>query len=251
MDKLALIAPENMGSQKYYGYHRDIIYDIVFGGGIALDQMFDLLNDSQLTLAQAEEFFKEHYKDNDKIVLNGSDIYVLNRYINDYIRVPLLYDKKSIQPVNNVVTDYLVDFLVEVKGWAKVQDRIYTAEPESYCRFFDYASKGYYIQLKPYALKYDFTLDEFITIDNNRRVYRYSEDKEICDRMAMSLSSARTELFRDMIIRDTERKTIKNDEKAKTNNQQILIDSNLIEEEACAEGAKNAISAKVSKTPEQ
>ena len=206
MKKLSLIAPEERGSKEYFGYHREAVLDAVFGGGVCIKETFDLLNNPNLTLDEAKAFFAEHYEGNEKMMVDGRDLYILNRYINDYVGVPLFYNEKSPMPVNNTVGDYIVDFLVDVKGWAKVQDRIYTADPESYRRFFEYATKGYYINLKNYALKYDFLSEKFVTIDNARRAYMYTEDRELCEKVAHSLSTARVTIFRDAVLSDTERK---------------------------------------------
>lgn len=206
LKKLSLIAPEECGSKEYFGYHREAVYDVVFGGGVAVKEMFDVLNDPNLTLEQAKAFYQATYAGNDKMLLDGRDIFILNRYINEYVQVPLFYDDKAPNPVNNRVGDYLVDFLVDVKGWAKVQDRIYTADPESYRRFFDLACKGYYINLSNHALKYDFLASKFVAIDNSKREYLYYDDKQLCDEMASKLASARVEIFREAVLSDTERK---------------------------------------------
>ena len=202
MKKLSLIAPEERDSKKYFGYHREAVLDAVFGGGVCIKETFDLLNNPNLTLDEAKTFFAEHYKGNEKMMVDGRDLYILNWYINDYVGVPLFYNEKSHMPVDNTVGDYIVDFLVDVKGWAKVQDRIYTADPESYRRFFEYATKGYYINLKNYALKYDFLSEKFVTIDNTRRAYMYTEDRELCEKVAHSLSTARVTIFRDAVRND-------------------------------------------------
>ena len=206
LKKLSLIAPEEKGSKEYFGYHREAIYDIVFGGGVAIKEMFNVLNNPFLTLDQAKAFYKETYEGNENMMLDGRDIFILNRYINQYRGVPLYYDEQAENPINNSVGDYLVDFLVDVKGWAKVQDRIYTADPESYRRFFELACKGYYITLSNQALKYDFLSSNFVSIDNTKRQYLYSDDKILCDEMASKLASARVEIFRDAVLCDTERK---------------------------------------------
>ena len=100
--------------------------------------------------------------------------------------------------------EQLVDYLVDVAGWAKVQDRIYTADLDSYIRFYDYATKGYYIEVKGESLMYDFQKDEFMVYDNKKYAPRYAEDKAFCDEAASRLASARVELFRGQVLRDTE-----------------------------------------------
>ncbi len=253
--KLSLIAPEERDSKEYFGYHREAVLDAVFGGGVAVKEMFEILNDKDLTLDRAKAFFAEHYEGNDKMMIDGRDIFLLNRYINDYIGVPLFYNEKSPQPINNTVGDYVVDFLIDVKGWAKVQDRIYTSDPDSYRRFFDYACKGYYIDLRSYALKYDFLEGKFVTIDNNRRAYMYHDDKELCDRMASELSSARTTFFRDAVLRDTERK-IRLREEAQSPEKLVQVDQSLIQDGVyrspkLAENAETPAQTPDTKTPEQ
>ena len=61
-----------------------------------------------------------------------------NNLINDVCELTD-YAKNGSSWLNLVCTQ--VDYLVDVAGWAKVQDRIYTADLESYIRFYDYATK--------------------------------------------------------------------------------------------------------------
>ncbi len=194
--KLALISHEAQGMQEYFGFHRDIVRDIAFGGGVHLQETFELLNKKGLTLEEAESFFAEHFEGNEKIKLNGKDFFVLNRYINDYIRVPLLYEKFNPNPINNRVGDYIADFLVDVKGWAKVQDCIITTDPYAYTTYFDYAYKGYPLDIRNTALKFNFKEDRFDLIDNSRRIMQYSEDKELYETAASRLSHTRQEFYR-------------------------------------------------------
>ena len=148
-------------------------------------------------------FFDQNLKDNENVLIGGTDLFLINRYLT-YMGVPLHYDQQYRNPVNNRVADQLVDYLVDVAGWAKVQDRIYTADLESYIRFYDYATKGYYIEVKNESLMYDFQGDKFMVYDNKKYAPRYAEDKAFCDEAAARLSSARVELFRDQVLRDTE-----------------------------------------------
>ncbi len=206
--KLCLIAPKShdpkKDSKRYFGYHRDAVYDIVFGRrDDLLEEMFAMFNKQGLTLDEARQYFDQNLKDNENVLINGTDLFLINRYLT-YMGVPLYYDQQYKNPVNNRVADQLVDYLVDVAGWAKVQDRIYTADLDSYIRFYDYATKGYYIDVKSESLMYDFQKDEFMVYDNKKYAPRYAEDKAFCDEAASRLASARVELFRGQVLRDTE-----------------------------------------------
>ncbi len=212
--KLCMIAPEDLDSKEFFGYHREVVYDIVFGGGVCVEDTFKIINYPDLTLEEAKAFFDAHYRDNPKLMrsrsgkpfFDGKDLYLLNRYITQYTGVPLYYDTAYSNPVNNRVADQVADFLMEVKGWAKVQNQIICSDPDCYRRFFDYASKGYFIKLTPYELHFDYGQDKFISISNTLRERLYYEDKEVCDSVARNVSTFRDRYFMQQVVEDRERR---------------------------------------------
>lgn len=206
--RLCLIAPKYLEQREFFGYHRDVILDLVFAGGVALKETFKLLNDPNLTKEKAIDFYYTYLDSANKIpktsrgtpFFSCTDFYKLNRYITQYIGSPLVYDEKYVNPVNNRVAEYITDYLVEAGGWAKVQDKIYTADPSAYTELFAYASKGYYIDLAPYELHYMPESDKFLSVSNRLRERLYAEDKEIYDHEAEKLAVYRTRYFREQII---------------------------------------------------
>jgi len=213
--RLCLIAPKNLENKEFFGYHREVVYDLVFGGGVAVKETFDVLNDINLTHEGAKAFYDTYLKNNNcmprtstgKPFFTCTDLYMLNRYITSYIGTPLVYDEKFSNPVNNRIAEYITDFLVEAKGWAKVQDKIYTADPSSYVDLFDYASKGYLIELAKYELHFVPEQDKFISISNELRERLYEEDKEVYDSVACNLAQYRTKYFREQIACEKPPKT--------------------------------------------
>ena len=210
--KLCLIAPEHLDSTEFFGFHREAINDILFCGGNNVAEIFKVLNYKGLTREQAEQFFNGYMKDNPNLArtsdgkpyFDSRDLYLFNKYITTYVGAPLPYNKYLTNPVDNTVADYVVDFLVFARGWSKVQDRIYTSDPDCYKRFFDYSRKGYYIQLYSHELHFDYGQERFMAIDNALRERLYYEDKEICDRMADKLAGYRTVSYREKLVEDVQ-----------------------------------------------